>query len=90
MTRFEETGMEMGSRSLSRFSIADSDPLSAIAEYDWEWEYGRGDWRTRTHSFTRISCDLQYFYLHAVLAAWEGDRQIFSKQWDQKFERDHF
>jgi putative CocE/NonD family hydrolase len=90
MTRFEETGMEMGSRSLSRFSIGDSDPLSAIAEYDWEWEYGRGDWRTRTHSFTRITCDQQNFYLHAVLTAWEGDRQIFNKQWDQKFKRDHF
>jgi hypothetical protein len=90
MTRFEETGMEMGSRSVSRFSIRDSDPLSAIAEYDWEWEYGRGDWQTRTHCFTRITCDHQYFYLHAVSTAWEGDRQVFSKQWDQKFERDHF
>ena len=90
MTRFEETGMEMGSRSLSRFSIGESDPLSAIAEYDWEWEYGRGDWRTRTHCFTRITCDHQYFYLHAVSSAWEGDRQVFNKQWDQKFDRDHF
>ena len=90
MTRFEETGMEMGSRSLSRFSINDADPLSASAEYDWEWEYGRADWRTRTHSFTRVTCDQQYFYLHAESTAWEGDRQLFSKQWQQKFERDHF
>ncbi|MDH3856676.1 MAG: CocE/NonD family hydrolase [Gammaproteobacteria bacterium] len=89
-TRFEETGMEMGSKSLYRFSIAESDPLSAIAEYDWEWEYGRGDWQTRTHSYTRITCDLAHFYLHAISTAWECDQRIFRKQWDHKFKRDYF
>jgi len=89
-TRFEETGMEMGSKSLYRFSIGESDPLSAIAEYDWEWEYGRGDWQTRTHTYTRISCDSTHFFLHAVSTAWEGDQQVFRKQWDRKFKRDHF
>ncbi len=89
-TRFEETGMEMGSKSLYRFNIGESDPLSAIAEYDWEWEYGRGDWQTRTHTYTRITCDRRHFYLHAVSTAWEGEQRIFRKQWDRKFERDHF
>jgi hypothetical protein len=89
-TRFEETGMEMGSKSLYRFSIDESDPLSAIAEYDWEWEYGRGDWQTRTHTYTRITCDRRHFYLHAVSTAWECDQRIFRKQWDRKFKRDCF
>jgi putative CocE/NonD family hydrolase len=89
-TRFEETGMEMGSKSLYRFSIDESDPLSAIAEYDWEWEYGRGDWQTRTHTYTRITCDRRHFYLHAVSTAWECDQRIFRKQWDRKFKRDYF
>jgi len=89
-TRFQETGMEMGSKSLYRFNIGEHDPLSAVAEYDWEWEYGRGDWQTRTHTFTRISCDREHFYLHATSTAWEGEQQIFHKQWDQKFRRDHF
>jgi putative CocE/NonD family hydrolase len=89
-TRFEETGMEMGSKSLYRFSIGESDPLSAIAEYDWEWEYGRGDWQTRTHTYTRITCDSTHFFLHAVSTAWEDDQQVFRKQWDRKFKRDHF
>jgi putative CocE/NonD family hydrolase len=88
--RFEETGMEMASKSLYRFSIGESDPLSAIAEYDWEWEYGRGDWQTRTRTYTRITCDSRHFFLHAVSTAWEGEQQVFRKQWDQKFERDHF
>ena len=89
-TRFVETGMEMGSTSLYRFSINESDPLSAIAEYDWEWEYGRGDWQTKTHTYTKITSDADYFYLHAVSVAWESGNQVFHKQWDQKFKRDHF
>jgi putative CocE/NonD family hydrolase len=89
-TRFEETGMEMGSKSLYRFSIDESDPLSAIAEYDWEWEYGRGDWQTRTHTYTRITCDRTHFYLHAVSTAWESEQRIFRKQWERKFKRDYF
>jgi len=89
-TRFEETGMEMGSKSLYRFSIDESDPLSAIAEYDWEWEYGRADWQTRTHTYTRITCDRTHFYLNAVSTAWESGQRIFRKQWDRKFKRDYF
>ena len=82
--------MEMGSKSLYRFSIDESDPLSAIAEYDWEWEYGRGDWQTRTHTYTRITCDRTHFYLHAVSTAWESEQRIFQKQWDRKFKRSYF
>jgi hypothetical protein len=89
-TRFEETGMEMGSTSRYRFSIGESDPLSATAEYEWEWEYGRGDWQTKTHTYTKITSDATNFYLHAVSDAWESGNQIFHKQWDQKFKRDHF
>jgi len=88
--RFEETGMEMASKSLYRFSIGKSDPLSAIAEYDWEWEYGREGWQTKTHTYTRITCDSTHFFLHAVSTAWEGEQQVFRKQWEQKFERNHF
>ncbi len=89
-TRFEETGMEMGSTSLYRFSINESDPLSAIAEYDWVWEYGRGVWQTKTHTYTKVTSDADYFYLHAISVALESGNQIFHKQWDKKFKRDHF
>ncbi len=89
-TRFEQSGMEMGSTSSYRFSIAESDPLSAKAEYDWQWEYGRGDWQTKTHTYTKLTSDAEYFYLQATSEAWEGDEKIFRKEWDRKFKRDHF
>ena len=71
-----------------RFSIEESDPLSAITEY--EWEYGRGGWQTRTLTYTRITSDDAHFILYAESTAWEGDDQVFHKIWDQKFKRDHF
>ena len=88
--RIKESGMEMGSKSLHRFSISESDPLSACAEYEWEWEYGRGNWQTKTHTYTKITSDLNHFYLHAVLIAWEDNKQVFKKEWDEQFKRDHF
>jgi len=88
--RIKESGMEMGSKSLHRFSISESDPLSACAEYEWEWEYGRGNWQTKTHTYTKITSDLNHFYLHAVLIAWEDNKQVFKKVWDEQFKRDHF
>ena len=68
----------------------ESDPLSAIAEYEWEWEYGRDNWQTKTHTYTRITSDLNHFYLYAVLIAWENNKQVFKKVWDEQFKRDHF
>jgi hypothetical protein len=88
--RFDDSSMEMGSTSLSRFSIDDTDPLSAKAEYEWIWEYSREDWQTKTKTNTVITSDLIYFYLKAESIAWEGDVEVFRKQWDQKYLRDHF
>lgn len=88
--RFERSAMEMGSRSLSQFTIHPSDPLSAIAEYEWEWEYGRGDWQTRTLTYTRVSCDAEHFYLNAESTAWENGVQMFHKTWNNQFKRNLF
>jgi hypothetical protein len=87
---FDDRGIEMGSTSLSRFSISDTDPLSAKAEYEWIWEYSREDWQTKTRTNTVITSDLKYFYLKAESIAWEGEVEIFRKQWDQKYLRNHF
>jgi uncharacterized protein len=89
-SRFERTGMEMGSSALTKFSINESDPLSAKAEYEWEWEYGRGDWATRTYTHTKVTSDAGFFFLDAEAVAWEGDTIVFEKRWSRKFERDHF
>ena len=88
--RFDESGMEMASVNLQRYSILEGDPLTAIAEYEWDWEYSRKSWNIKTKTFTKVSCDRDYFYLDAESIAWESNEQVFSKIWQKKFRRDHF
>ena len=83
--------MEMGSTSLQRFSIKADDPLSAQAEYEWQWEYARGtQWSVRTWTRTELTCDRDRFFLKAVCVAWEQGEEVFTKQWDKQYARDCF
>ncbi len=38
--------------------------LSAVAVY--EWEFGRGDWQTKTYTYTKVTSDAEHFYFHAI------------------------
>ncbi|MBX2881533.1 MAG: CocE/NonD family hydrolase [Granulosicoccus sp.] len=89
--RFEDSQLEMSSKNLQRYTIHPNDPLSACAEYEWEWEYRRGaEWVTKTWTRTEITCDQKHFYLKAESIAWEHDQIIFSKTWNKKYVRDYF
>ncbi|MDH3468624.1 MAG: CocE/NonD family hydrolase [Gammaproteobacteria bacterium] len=89
--RFRQNRLEMGSRTLQRYTIQPDDPLSARAEYEWEWEYGRGtDWNVKTRTRTAVTSDHSHFFVEAESVAWEDDEVVFSKQWDKKYSRDHF
>ena len=90
-TRFDGSGMEMGSTSLQRYSIKPDDSLSAKAEYEWEWEFGRSDeWHIKTFARTEITCDVHYFNLNANIFAWEMGVEVFRKSWNEMYPRDHF
>ena len=82
--------MEMGLTSLSRYSIEYTDSPSAKAEHEWVWEYSREDWQAKTKTNTFIIGDLKNFYLKAESIAWEGEVEVFRKQWDKKYLRGHF
>ena len=57
--RFYDSGIEMRSTALTRFSVSDNDPLSAKAkaEYEWVWEFSRENWQTKTKTNTTITSD---------------------------------
>jgi hypothetical protein len=50
-------------------------------------ELERGDWRIRTETRTRITCDADHFHVHATLDAWEGDERVFSRIWKESVPR---
>ena len=72
------------------FSIRDDDPSSARACYRFRFGLERGDWRVRTEGWLEMTCDNSSFYLNASLLAFEGDEQIFERQWQVPIARDGF
>ena len=89
--RFQGNGIEMASRCWQTYAINADDPLSAIAEYEWEWEFGRGDsWQVRTLTTTKLFSDTDNFYLESEVTAWEQENQVYHRSELQRFERDHY
>ncbi len=89
--RFSDNGLEMGSRSLQQYSIHPDDPLTASAQYEWQWEFARGaEWQTTTLARTKMTCDRNFFYLATEMTAWEGESEIYRRSENKKFPRDFF
>ena len=88
--RYCETGLELDSNSLQRFSIHPDNPLSATAHYQWHWTYQRDDWQVATQSTITMTCAETTFDVVAEIVAWESEKEVFRKQWDEKYPRDHF
>ena len=86
--RIDAHGLEVGSIKLTEYRIKDDDPLSAVAEARWTQKVGRGAWRTRTETWTRMTATKDAFLIHATLDAYEGDARVWSQNWDCAVPRD--
>ncbi len=69
------------------YTINNDDPNSATAKTFWREYLERGDWKVFTETTTHMSCDQDYFYLTASLKAFESDKVIFEKHWQEKIKR---
>jgi hypothetical protein len=49
---------------------------------------GRGDWRTRVVTDSRMTSTAREFLITQRLDAYEGDERIHSRTWDLRFPRD--
>ena len=64
-----------------------ADPLSAKAVHVWEQKLGRGDWQVRTVAHAEMTATATQLRMVAKLTAWEGERVIFERDWDEVVER---
>ncbi len=80
--------MELGDTMERRFSIGESDPLSARAEVRQRMSLRRGEWQVRIAVRTELSADAEAFTLRAELRAHEGETEIFARDWDERIPRD--
>ena len=87
--RIRPHGLEVGSVARETYTIRPDDPLSAVAETRWSMTMGRDDWHVRTETHTRQWADRDSFFIHAEMAAFEGDARVFHRVWDRKIPRDN-
>ncbi|NNK96073.1 MAG: CocE/NonD family hydrolase [Desulfobacterales bacterium] len=70
------------------YSYHGDDFNSVKGETLWERSFSRGSWSIRTVTRTVLSSSKQLFLLRAELDAYEGDKRVFSKNWDHDLPRD--
>ena len=80
-------GLITGETMSELWEIAPEDPTSARAVHVWEQRLSRGDWAVKTRAEAEMTCTASHLRMTASLKAWEGDRLIFERAWDDLVER---
>lgn len=82
-------GLVIDEAMTERWEIRPDDPLSARALHVWDQRRSRGDWSIRTLAEAEMTATATHFRMRARLVAWEGDREVFRRDWDDEVERRH-
>lgn len=82
-------GLITGERMFERWSITPDDPLSAEAFLEFNQSLARGNWAVRTTGWARMTSTTDALIMTAHLEAWEGDMQVFARDWNEKVAREH-
>ncbi len=83
----EPHGLSHGDTVDEVWEITPDDPLSARATIRWEQRLSRGDWRVRTVVETEMTGTETDVRMRARLTAFEGDEQVFQRDWDDQVPR---
>ena len=84
----EDIGLEISTKAQEWYRSVAEDVDTVHAETRWERSMSRGDWRIRTVTRTVLSSDRRQFTIAATLDAYEGDKRIYSRNWDERIQRD--
>lgn len=80
-------GLVTGESLTERWEIHPDDPLSARATHVWEQRLSRGDWAVRTRAWAEMTGTATDLVLKARLTAWEGEVQVFEREWHETVAR---
>jgi putative CocE/NonD family hydrolase len=84
---YDSIGLEAEARSTERYRIVESDPLSCSAEVTWTWLFSRDAWNVRTEMRTRVTSTRTHFVVTANLEAYEGEKKVFGRAFEEKIKR---
>jgi uncharacterized protein len=95
-TRHEDTGtyridaidLTVDQIKTGTYRIKSDNPLSADITIRWTQKLGRGDWQVRTETETRFRATKEEFLIDATLDAFEGDKRVYTHNWDRRIKRD--
>ena len=82
-------GLVIGEIARELWTIDSKSPLSAQGETHWTQTLSRNDWAIRTEAFTAMRSDEQNFHLTGRIEAYEGDKLIFQRDFDEIIPRNH-
>ena len=86
----ETADITVTGHSQDRFEIADDNVLTAKAEYQFGMGYQREGWNVATQGQMTVTCDKDNFLLKGELKAFEDDKEIFCRSWDETIPRRGF
>jgi len=86
-TTIAEHGLTTWSCGRENYSILPDDPLSARQECHWSMETSRGDWKVRTETWSSMTATKTHWRVKGRLEAYEGEKLIFTREWDKKVKR---
>ncbi|AJZ83323.1 CocE/NonD family hydrolase [Streptomyces sp. AgN23] len=86
--RFEDIGMDVGRRAYERYTAVADDFTSVGGESTWTMRFHRDDWDVRVVTSTVLRSSETEFFVDATLDAYEGDRRVFSRTWNETLPRD--
>ncbi|MFO8024400.1 CocE/NonD family hydrolase [Thiohalophilus sp.] len=84
----KDIDLEMGRKALEWYTYQGDDFNSVRGETLWERSYKRGDWFVKTITRTVLTSTATDFHLRAELDAYEGDKRVYSANWDRVIPRD--
>jgi len=84
----DDIDLMLSARVNEWYRSRDDDFASVTGETTTFREFRRGDWHVTIRTRTRATSSLTEFMVQAELDAWEGDKRIFSHNWDRKIPRD--
>lgn len=80
-------GLVLHSVGRENYRIRPDEPLSAVMETHWTESRRRGDWDTRTETFGRLSASASHWQVWGKIEAYENDRLVFSKVFEETIAR---
>jgi hypothetical protein len=86
--RFDRIGLEVGNAWKFDYELKGDDPLSAVASMQRTMTLAREGWQVRIETSMRMSCTRETFRLAASMRAFDGEKEVCHRTWDQSIKRD--